>query len=133
LDVGREYKYVAHARLNITTETATYNKNTGLYSARILGNESGNMDITRIAKIRITNSNGECIIITPSFTYNFPNSGEYILDYGVYEYESLPGKMFAGMPSLLYLQVDDDVLRIGSQVLWNNKNLRGALFGNEYP
>lgn len=120
LDEGRIFKYVIHTTYNITTPG----------NFRIIGSSC---DLSTVARIKITNENGKFRYLGPQELASFDETGIYTIDYGIYNYSSMPANLLVGCNQLIYVQVDEEVVNITGSCIMDNSNLTGVLFGTDYP
>ena len=127
LRLGRRYEFCIHADFTVSSAK----------NVQVLGNNS---DLTKFAKIRITNlSTNESRVINPTKLINF-EEGNYKLDYGVWiddnkETYTTPQYTFQQCPEVTYIQVDPIVTKLDRAFVGWNSNLTGIMFGepDQYP
>lgn len=128
LKEGRVFEYVVHAYYTIPT-IETGNDDSW---KRILGESC---DLTKVAKIKITYENGEFVYINPARTYDFTRTGDYTVEYGLYDYTNGLSNFLVSCKNLRYVQIDPSITQCRSSFIQNCSNLEGVIFGelDDYP
>ena len=131
LKLGRYYSFCIHAEFTVPT-----NKDVQLLGA---GSTYG-ADLTKFAKIKITNlDTEESRVINPTKVVNF-EAGNYKVDYGIWiddnrETYTTPNFTFKSCPEVTYIQVDPIVTQLTNMFVADCANLTGMMFGDpdQYP
>lgn len=135
LKLGREYSFCIHADFVVETEKDVILLGNG-------GSANARADLTKFAKIQITNvDTEETTVINPTRVVHL-EAGTYKIDYGIWWDGSegtytTPAWTFRSCPEVRYIQVDP----VGTKMYIHNlfaadcANLTGIMFGNpdQYP